>query len=155
MSFAPITRLSPLPKIGPYDKWATMWGYKPIPGATSAEAERKTLDEWARQQDTTPWLRFTTEGSSGSDPGELTEAVGNADAVAFTTLGMKNLERVAAMLIRATTARAGDPFNDLEQVYGRVLGQWALEMNHVAAVVGGFNSQQKHMGQNGAPRREK
>ena len=22
-----------IPKIGPYDKWATMWGYKPIPGA--------------------------------------------------------------------------------------------------------------------------
>ena len=22
-----------IPRIGPYDKWATMWGYKPIPGA--------------------------------------------------------------------------------------------------------------------------
>jgi hypothetical protein len=138
-----------IPKIGPYDKWATMWGYKPIPGATSAEAERKTLDEWARQQDTTPWLRFTTEGSAGADPGELTEAVGDEDAVASTTLGMKNLERVAAMLLTATTTRTGDPFNDLEQVYGRVLSQWALEMNHVAAIVGGFNSQQKHIGQNG------
>jgi hypothetical protein len=138
-----------IPKIGPYDKWATMWGYKPIPGATSAEAERKTLDEWARQQDTTPWLRFTTEGSAGADPGELTEAVGDEDAVASTTLGMKNLERVAAMLLTATTTRTGDPFNDLEQVYGRVLSQWALEMNHVAAIVGGFNSQQKHIGQTG------
>jgi hypothetical protein len=138
-----------IPKIGPYDKWATMWGYKPIPGASSAEAERKTLDEWARQQDATPWFRFSTEGSSGADPGELTEAVGDEDAVASTTLGMKNLERVAAMLLTATTTRAGDPFNDLEQVYGRVLSQWALEMNHVAAIVGGFNSQQKHIGQNG------
>ena len=30
-----------------------------------------------------------------------------------------------------------------------MLGQWALEMNHVAAIVGGYNSQQKHIGQNG------
>ena len=138
-----------IPKIGPYDKWATMWGYKPIPGATSPESEKKTLDEWARQQDKTPWLRFSTEGSAGTDPGELTEAVGDENAVQATTLGMKNLERVANMLLTATTTRPGEPYDDLEEVYGRVLGQWSLEMNHVAAIVGGYNSQQKHIGQNG------
>ncbi len=138
-----------IPKIGPYDKWATMWGYKPIPTAKSAEEEKKTLDEWARQQDATAYYRFSTEGSSGSDPGELTEAVGDADAVAATTLGLKNIERIAGMLMTATTAKSGDPYTDLEEVYGRVLGQWSLEMNHVAAIVGGYNSQQKHIGQNG------
>ncbi len=138
-----------VPKIGPYDKWATMWGYKPIPTAKTPEDEKKTLDEWARQQDQTPWLRFSTEGAAGADPGDLTEAVGDEDAVAATTLGMKNLERVAGMLLTATTTRTGDPYTDLEEVYGRVLGQWALEMNHVAAIVGGYNSQQKHIGQNG------
>ncbi len=30
-----------------------------------------------------------------------------------------------------------------------MLGQWATEMNHVAAIVGGFNTQQKHIGQQG------
>jgi len=138
-----------IPKIGPYDKWATMWGYKPIPGATSPQAEKKTLDEWARQQDKSPWLRFSTAGSAGTDPGELTEAVGDEDAVASTTLGMKNLERAAGMLMTATTTKPGEPFDDLQEVYGRLLGQWALEMNHVAAIVGGYNSQQKHIGQNG------
>jgi hypothetical protein len=138
-----------IPKVGPYDRWATMWGYKPIPGATSPDAEKKTLDEWARQQDTTPWLRFSTEGSAGTDPGELTEAVGDQDAVQATALGMKNLERVAAMLVPATTTRTGEPFSDLEEVYGRLLAQWSLEMNHVAAIVGGYNSQQKHVGQTG------
>jgi hypothetical protein len=138
-----------VPGIGPYDKWATMWGYKPIPSARTAEDEKKTLDEWARQQDATPWLRFSTAGSAGADPGELTEAVGDEDAVASTTLGLKNLRRVADMLMSATTTRTGEPYNDLEEMYGRMLGQWALEMNHVAAVVGGFNSQQKHAGQQG------
>jgi hypothetical protein len=37
----------------------------------------------------------------------------------------------------------------LERVYGRVLGQWALGMKHVTAIVGGFDSRQKHMGQEG------
>jgi hypothetical protein len=138
-----------IPGIGPYDKWATMWGYKPIPGARTPDDEKKTLDEWARHQDKSPWLRFSTADARGSDPGELTEAVGDADAVQASTLGLKNLERVANMLMTATTTKPGEPYTDLEELYGRMLGQWVLEMNHVTAIVGGFNSQQKHIGQDG------
>jgi hypothetical protein len=137
-----------IPGIGPYDKWATMWGYKPIPAAKSADDEKKTLDEWARAQDKTPWLRFSTDGSLGSDPGELTEAVGDADAVKATTLGYKNLARVADMLLPAATFD-GEPWDDLSELYGRVVGQWATEGNHVTAIVGGFTSQQVHGGQGG------
>lgn len=137
-----------IPKIGPYDKWATMWGYKPIDEAATAADEKRTLDEWARAQDKTPWLRFTTDNSRGADPGENTEAVGDADAVASTTLGLKNLERVSNMLLTATT-HTGEPYDDLAELYGRLLGQWVLEMNHVTQVVGAFNSQQKHGGQDG------
>src|SRR6185503_10864447 len=39
--------------------------------------------------------------------------------------------------------------DDLEELYARMLGQWATELNHVTAIVGGFNSQQKHAGQDG------
>jgi uncharacterized protein DUF4953/uncharacterized protein DUF5117/uncharacterized protein DUF5118 len=147
----PEDRIDPadlVPKIGPYDKWATMWGYKPIPGAKTPDDEKATLDEWARAQDATPWLRFTTQDSLGADPGELTEAVGDADAVRSTRMGLKNLERVASMLLTATK-RPGEPYDDLEEVYGRLLGQWVLEMNHVAAVVGGVQSRQKMSSQEG------
>ncbi len=137
-----------IPQIGPYDKWATMWGYKPIPGAKTPDEEKKTLDEWAREQDSKPWLRFSTADSRGSDPGENTEAVGDADAVASTALGIKNLKRVADMLLPATS-HPGEPYDDLEELYGRMLGQWAIELNHVTGIVGGFNSQQKHAGQDG------
>jgi hypothetical protein len=137
-----------IPKIGPYDKWATMWGYKPIPGATSSADEKKTLDAWAREQDKTPWLRFSTADSRNSDPGELTEAVGDADAVKATTLGLKNLERVAGMLLAAST-KSGETYEDLDELYGRMLGQWATELTHVSNLVGGFNSQQKVSGQEG------
>ena len=147
----PEDRIDPadlIPRIGPYDTWATMWGYKPIPHAKTPDEEKPTLDEWARAQDTTPWLRFTTQDSLGADPGELTEAVGDADAVRSTGMGLKNLERVADMLLTATK-RPGEPYDDLEEVYGRLLGQWVLEMNHVAAVVGGVQSRQKMSSQDG------
>ncbi len=138
-----------IPGIGPYDVWATRWGYAPIPDAKSADAEKPTLDKWAREQDTTPWFRFSTAGSGGSDPGELTEAVGDADAVKSTALGMKNLQRVARMLMPATTYKQGESYDDLAEIYSRMLGQWVLELGHVAAIVGGFNSQEKYVGQEG------
>ena len=137
-----------IPQIGPYDKWATMWGYKPIPGARTSEDEKKTLDQWAREQDAKPYLRFSTANSLGSDPGENTEAVGDADAIASTALGIKNLKRVADMLMPATS-HPGEPYDDLRELYERMLGQWATELNHVTSIVGGFNSQQKHGGQEG------
>ena len=137
-----------IPKIGPYDKWAARWGYAPIAGVATPDDERPTLDAWAREQDETAWFRFSTPGARNADPGQLTEAVGDADAVASTALGLKNLERVAAMLLDATAA-PGEPYDDLDELYARLVGQWTLEMNHVAAVVGGVDSQQKHHGQDG------
>ena len=137
-----------IPQIGPYDKWATMWGYKPIPGARTSDEEKKTLDQWAREQDGKPFLRFSTANSFGSDPGENTEAVGDADAIVATGLGIRNLKRVADMLLPATS-HPGEPYDDLRELYERMLGQWATELNHVTAIVGGFNSQQKHAGQDG------
>lgn len=137
-----------IPKIGPYDKWATMWGYKPVPGARSADAEKPTLDQWAREQDETPWLRFSVPNSHGSDPGDNTEAVGDADAVYSTGLGIKNLERVMNLALNAT-ARPGESYDDLRDLYKNVLSQWRLEMSHVAVIVGGMDSQEKYNGQHG------
>ena len=137
-----------IPQVGPYDKWATMWGYKPIPGANTPDAEKKMLDQWAREQDAKPYLRFSTANSFGSDPGENTEAVGDGDAIVSTGLGLKNLKRVADMLLPATL-HPGEPYDDLRELYERMLNQWATELNHVTGIVGGFNSQQKHGGQDG------
>jgi hypothetical protein len=137
-----------VPQIGPYDKWATMWGYKPIPGAKTPDDEKKMLNEWAKEQDAKSYLRFSTINARGSDPGENTEAVGDADAIVATGLGIKNLKRVADMLLPATS-HMGEPYDDLEELYARMLGQWTIELNHVTGIVGGFNSQQKHSGQDG------
>jgi len=138
-----------IPRIGPYDIWATHWGYAPIPGAKTPDEEKPTLDKWAREQDDKPYLRFSTEHANGTDPGENTEAVGDADAVYSTGMGMKNLARVMKTLIPATTAEPLEPYDRLSEVYGRVLSQWTLEMGHVAVIVGGVESQDKHPNQPG------
>ncbi|MGH7663566.1 MAG: zinc-dependent metalloprotease [Gemmatimonadaceae bacterium] len=137
-----------IPGIGPYDKFATMWGYKPIPGADTPAEELPTLNEWARRQDEIPYLRFSTSGSNGSDPGALTEAVGDANAVQSTRLGLMNIERLVPMLIPATV-KPGEDFEDLSELYGRLVRQWGTELNHVVAIVGGAASQEKYGGQEG------
>jgi hypothetical protein len=137
------------PTIGPYDKWATKWGYSPIPTARTPEDERRTLDEWAREQDTKPYLRFSTSGSGGTDPGELTEAVGDQDAVKATTLGIRNIKREIAYLIPATM-KPTEGYDDLSQLYTRLLGQWRTELAHVVNIVGGADSQEKYGSQQGA-----
>jgi hypothetical protein len=150
-----------IPKVGAYDKWAVRWGYMPVAGAKTTDAEKATLDKWAREQDEKPYLRFATEGQNNTDPGEnpapaanqnadqVEGGVGNADAVLATTLGLRNLERVSKMLMTATSTKPGDPWDDLERVYGRMVNQWLVEMNQVVRVIGGFESQQQHIGQPG------
>ena len=137
-----------IPRIGPYDKYAIMWGYKPIPSATTADAERPTLDQWARMQDSIPWYRFSENNEAGGY-GTLNEAVGDADPVKSTGLGFRNIERVVGYVDQAGT-RAGEDNSDLEEIYNRTVGQWATEANHVVTVVGGSQVQYKSGSQPGA-----
>ena len=138
-----------VPGIGPYDIWATHWGYAPIPQAKTPDEERQVLDAWAREQDAKPYLRFSTSGSFGADPGEETEAVGDIDAVKATALGIKNLRREMAWL-QSTTVRPTEDFDELSALYDGMMSQWMREMGHVANVIGGATSQEKYGGQPGA-----
>ena len=131
-----------VPGIGPYDRFAVMWGYRPILEANTAEEERPTLDRWARQQDTIPWLRFSTDDAP-NDPFDLTEAVGDADAIKSSRLGLLNLERVVDMLIPAAE-RPGEDYELLEDLYGDAVAQWGRYMGHVAAVIGGAETQERY-----------
>jgi hypothetical protein len=142
-----------VPKVGPYDKWATRWGYAPIPSVRTPDDERATLDSWAREQDTTPHLRFMTSGESEIaafpfDPGQQREAIGDSDPVRATELGLRNIRRVTAQLIDITS-RTGEPWDDLRELYGRVVAQWRLELGHVTTVVGGTDSRELYVGQTG------
>ncbi len=131
-----------VPRVGPYDKFAVKWGYRPILEADSPDGERAVLDGWARSQDTIPWLRFSTSDAP-NDPENQTEAVGDADAVASTTLALRNLQRVMDSMLEVAE-RPGEDYTLLEDLYGQAVGQWGRYMRHVAALIGGAITQEKY-----------
>jgi len=131
-----------IPKIGPYDVFCIKWGYTPIPTAKTPDDEKPTLNEWCKPQETTPWLRFSTAGTRGTDPGEETEAVGDIDPVEATRLGILNLKRVMDML-PAAVLRPGENYDELDHMYTAVWSQLRLELGHVANLVGGYDSEPK------------
>ncbi|MDQ6611588.1 MAG: zinc-dependent metalloprotease [Gemmatimonadota bacterium] len=139
-----------VPRVGPYDKFAVKWGYTPIPAAMRPEDETATLDRWARMQDTIPWFRFASDaGAGGADPGEQSEAIGDADAVGATRLGFKNIARVMKLVEPAASTDHTADFALLRTTYNGVIGQWATEANHVTRIIGGMNKQEKNIGQAG------
>ena len=125
-----------IPIVAPYDFFAIDWGYRPIPGAKTPEAERPTLDKWAARQIEEPWLRFGGEdGPAAVDPTVKTENIGN-DSIKATELGLKNLDRVMDHLLAATTSM-GEDFSLLEETYKSVLSHRANWFRAVSLNVGG------------------
>jgi hypothetical protein len=120
-----------LPGVGPYDHFATEWGYREFPETADEKAE---LEKIAARQKSDPMLRFG-DPNPLEDPTQQTEDLG-ANAVEATRLGLENLKRVAGFLVSAT-GRRGEDYDLLENMHGALLGQWRREMGHVANVVGG------------------
>ena len=123
-----------IPKVGIYDKFATMWAYTPLPHASNPWMEKPTLDLWAARQIDEPMLR-ARNGFAGYDPSALSEALGD-DAVEASRLGLLNLKRVMGY-IEPATVKLGEEFEDLSGMYGAVFGQLSNYLGHVSANVGG------------------
>jgi hypothetical protein len=136
-----------MPKIGPWDYYVINWGYRRVPGAATPDAERPFLDSLARLQDEHPEYRFGNP--DGIDPRTQTEALGD-DPVRATGYGLENIRRLVPMLIPAATVNRLEDYELLNDLYGRLIGQWGLEMNHVAVVVGGVYRHERYPSQQGA-----
>jgi hypothetical protein len=125
-----------------------MWGYKEIPNASTPDAERPTLEQWTREQDTIPWLRFSA-GNPFGGYGTLSEAVGDADPVKSSGLGFKNIARVMEY-VASTGTRSGEDNSNLKSLYDQTVNQWALEATHPATMIGGGTVHYKAGDQPGA-----
>lgn len=130
-------------KIGPYDRFAIEWGYRPIPYASTSDQEVPELDRIAARQVNNPYLRFGNY-EFPQDPTTQSEDIG-ADAVEVGKMGMANLRRVAKMLIPAST-EFGNDYSYLRQMHGELMGQRMLELLHVARNVGGVIETNYHSG---------
>ena len=122
-----------IPLIGPYDKFAVEWGYKPFPEARTYEQEKAKLDEIVARQIKDATLRFGDP--NGVDPSSQTEDLGS-DAVAATELGLKNLDRVASLPGQGDRQEGGR-LQLLQNMYEQLVAQRNRELSHVVATLGG------------------
>ena len=130
-----------MPRIGEYDEWSIIYGYRRIPKAQSAEAERATLNEWIKERAANPAYRYGAQQRRVVDPSTQTEDLGD-DAVYASGLGLNNLKRIVPQLIDWTTEDARG-YEDLAELYGQVVGQFRRYAGHVANNVGGVYNYQK------------
>lgn len=120
-------------KIGPYDKYVINWGYRVIPDAETPEDEIPVLNQWILDKSDDPMYRYGS--STGYDPSAQTEALSD-DPVQASTYGMMNLQRVTPNLVE-WTSRPGRNYDDLDELYGELIGQWSRYVNHVITNIGG------------------
>ena len=139
--------VSLMPDVGPYDKYAVMWGYRPILEATTPEEEQPILDQWILAKKGDPIYRYGRQGNS-YDPTTQSEDLGD-NAIKASEYGIKNLQRILPNLAE-WTAEENKPFKDyadLEEMYGQVIGQFNRYMGHVRTNVGGVMEVYKSAGQ--------
>ncbi|MBZ9786748.1 zinc-dependent metalloprotease [Psychroflexus sp. CAK57W] len=132
-------------QLGPYDDYAIEWGYRYFPNS-SAEQEQKILRSFVDKKSTDPLYMF---GGRGNDPDAQTEDIGD-NAIKASTYGLSNLKIVAKNLNSWTTPQ-GQNFDDLEELYGEMLGVYRRYIYHVVSNVGGVHETLLHKGQQGIP----
>lgn len=133
-------------QIGPYDHYAINWGYRLVPGATTAESEKSTLNQWIRAKVDDPRFQFGG-GFGGEDPDSQTESIGD-NAIQASEYGLANLKKVAPNLIEWTTKDSKD-YTDLAELYGELIGVWSRYIGHVVTNVGGIYNEIKMADQEG------
>ncbi len=137
-----------MPKIGPYDVFATRWGYMPIISAKNADDELPTLRQWAAPSEQIKMMRFGHQQWVTIDPTSQMEDLGD-DAIKAGEYGTANLKRAMGYLYDAAY-QEGHDFRLLDEAYDDILGQWRREMGHVANIVGGVVTELKVFGSSGS-----
>ncbi|WP_281753052.1 zinc-dependent metalloprotease [Neptunitalea chrysea] len=136
-----------MPNIGIYDKYAIMWGYKPILDK-DAKDEKEILDGWILEHAGDPLYRFGSQQWIVIDPSSQTEDLGD-DAIKASLYGIANLKRIMPNLIDWTYEK-GQDYEELDFMYGQLLNQFNRYMGHVTANIGGVYEYYKTYDQEGA-----
>ena len=137
-----------MPNIGPYDKYAIAWGYKPILNK-DAKAEKPILDSWILAKADNPMYRFGHQQAGGVvDPSSQTEDLGD-NAMKASMYGIKNLKRILPNLEKWTSEK-GQNYDELSTMYGQLIRQFNRYMGHVTSNVGGVYEYYKTSDQEGA-----
>jgi hypothetical protein len=139
-----------IPKFGPYDYFAIDWGYHQYGNGMTFDDEWPLLDRLAAKQLEDPMLRFGGEDAVASlDPTISTQVLGS-DPIAAADMGLRNVDRVAGMLIPATT-QIGRDYLRLAEMYQALLVKRDNELGAVAKLVGGVQETRYQGGRGTVP----
>jgi hypothetical protein len=142
--------VAPERRMGLWDEFAVVWGYRPIIEARTARDEAPVLGRWITERAHLPWFRFASAQFGMDvewDPYRMTEGISD-DPVAAAVLGMQNL-RGAAQHLMQWVLRPGDDYYELETHYLQNLTQWNRYAEHAAAAVGGSWTHHRRFGEEG------
>ncbi len=130
--------------IGPYDLWAIEYGYKPLSGGTDGEvAELKKIA--ARSGE--PALAYATdEDTRGIDPDPLSNRFDlGKDPIAYAKLRAQLISEQWPKVIEET-AKAGEGYQKVRQVFGILLGNHGRAMYFASRYLGGVYVNRAHKG---------
>ena len=124
-----------IPEIGTYDEWSVQWGYQPMPDVDGAEEQAQALDDMILERADDPRYFYGRQTLDPVDPRSQREDLGR-DPVAAGSLGVENLKRIVPNLV-SWTREDGENYDELEELYESLVGQWELYLGHAAREVGG------------------
>lgn len=141
-----ITGADLYPRINFYDKWAIEWGYKLIPEAATADAEKAILNKWTVEKLKEKKYWFGTE-TNPDDPRSQNEDLGD-NAMKAGSYGIKNLQRIMPNLL-TWTKEENEGYSNLAELYREVNTQFGRYLGHVAKNIGGIYETPKTVEQEG------
>ena len=132
-------------QLGPYDDYSIEWGYRYF--GKSPEEEKEILRKFVDKKSLNPIYMF---GGYGNDPNSQTENIGD-DPVKASMYGIKNLKIVAENL-KDWTVEPNENYNELEELYGELIGVYRRYIYHVHSLVGGIYDTPHNQNQKGVSR---
>lgn len=137
------------PSIGIYDKWAIEWGYKLYPQYKSADEEVPFLSKMVSDKIKDPLYKFGTE-SDANDPRFQNEDVG-ANQMETNEIGTRNLKFIMKH-IEEWTKTPNEGYENCQEIYDQLVGQFVRYNNHVAKWIGGVYTDDKRSDESGVCR---
>ena len=132
-------------QLGPYDDYSIEWGYRYF--GKSPEEEKEILKNFVDEKSLNPMYMF---GGYGNDPNSQTENIGD-DPVKASLYGISNLKIVAKNL-KEWTIEPKENYNELNELYGELIGVYRRYVYHVLNLVGGIYDTPHNENQKGVVR---
>ena len=132
-------------QLGPYDDYSIEWGYRYF--GKSPEEEKEILKSFVDEKSLNPIYMF---GGYGNDPNSQTENIGD-DPVKASMYGINNLKIVAKNL-KEWTVEPKENYNELDELYGELIGVYRRYIYHVLNLVGGIYDTPHNENQKGVVR---